>query len=205
MKFFNIFWLVAAETMDDAFEAKTQGQGNIVIREEGKPMGEGPGSELHLLLTKIGLDVIPGCQCLVHIYEMDERGVGWCSSKEGIDTIMGWLKEEADRRKLPFSRLAASLILKQAVSNSKKKGQPTMKMLETMKAEAEAQGLEIFVFTSYIVASDLDDAMARKTEAKSVGCNVLNLPTTAHLTNQQAGKPQGTVGGTNPTPTIRKA
>jgi hypothetical protein len=41
---------------------------------------------------------------------MDAMGPDWCA--ENIATIVGWLKEEADRRGLPFSGVAADLLVR---------------------------------------------------------------------------------------------
>lgn len=49
---------------------------------------------------------------------MNQNGPDWCS--EHIDTIVGWLKEEADRAQLPFSKLGARLLVRRAISNARK-------------------------------------------------------------------------------------
>lgn len=87
----------------------------------GRPLPEallplpasGPGSHLHDMLGNIGIYAEPGCACLARMREMDARGPDWCSSN--LDTIIGWLSEEAQRRSLPFNRTAARLLVKAAI------------------------------------------------------------------------------------------
>lgn len=49
---------------------------------------------------------------------MDDMGAEWC--RQNIETILGWLKEEADRRKLPFVREAVRPMVLLAISRSEK-------------------------------------------------------------------------------------
>lgn len=70
-----------------------------------RPPQGGPGTELKKLLRRIGITSRPGCHCERHAAEMDMRGVDWC--RENMDTIVGWLEEEARRRKWPFHRWTA--------------------------------------------------------------------------------------------------
>lgn len=48
---------------------------------------------------------------------MDTNGIEWCENN--IDTIVGWLKEEASKRKLPFIDIAGKILVKKAISNTK--------------------------------------------------------------------------------------
>ena len=52
---------------------------------------------------------------------MDNNGIEWCENN--IDTIIGWLKEEATKRKLPFIDMAGRMLVKKAISNAKKNAQ----------------------------------------------------------------------------------
>jgi hypothetical protein len=52
---------------------------------------------------------------------MDARGVAWC--ERNIDTIVGWLREEATKRKLPFVDIAGRLLVKRAIRNARKTAQ----------------------------------------------------------------------------------
>jgi hypothetical protein len=56
---------------------------------------EGPGTELKKLLKSYGVTPAKHCNCNARSREMDRRGVEWC--RQNIATIIGWLKEEADK------------------------------------------------------------------------------------------------------------
>lgn len=49
---------------------------------------------------------------------MDQMGVDWC--EENIDTIVGWLAEEAASRGLPFLSGVGRLLVKRAIHNARK-------------------------------------------------------------------------------------
>lgn len=76
------------------------------------------GSELKKLLSKIGIVATPNCSCNTRAKIMDDRGIAWCESN--IDTIVGWLREEASKRRLPFIDAAGSILVRRAISNAKK-------------------------------------------------------------------------------------
>jgi hypothetical protein len=80
--------------------------------------GFGPGTELKKLLAKIGIKATPTCSCNKRAQVMDEKGVQWC--KDNIDTIVGWLREEATKRKLPFVDMAGKMLVKRAISLAEK-------------------------------------------------------------------------------------
>lgn len=74
------------------------------------------GTELKKLLSKIGIHAKPNCSCNSRAAYMDQQGIEWC--KSNIDTIIGWLKEEASKRKLPFIEYVAKLLVKRAITNA---------------------------------------------------------------------------------------
>jgi hypothetical protein len=76
------------------------------------------GSALKALLASIGITAEPGCSCQRHANEMDRRGCDWC--EQNIDTIVGWLREEATKRGLPFIDAAGRLLVRRAISNARK-------------------------------------------------------------------------------------
>ena len=49
---------------------------------------------------------------------MDALGCDWC--EEHVDEIVGWLREEASKRKLPFLDFVGKLLVKRAISNARK-------------------------------------------------------------------------------------
>jgi hypothetical protein len=77
-----------------------------------------PGTALKSILAKIGITAAPGCSCQRHAAEMDARGCDWC--EQNIDTIVGWLREEATKRGLPFIDAAGRLLVKRAIRNARR-------------------------------------------------------------------------------------
>lgn len=97
-------------------------------RKDGRPPApvptSGPGTELKALLKKVGIVASPGCSCNTRAKIMDEnesKEPGWC--EKNLETICDWLQEEATKRKLPFVRMAAKILVRQAIRNARKKGQ----------------------------------------------------------------------------------
>lgn len=78
----------------------------------------GPGSILSDMIKSIGINSSPTCSCRRHAIEMNTNGVEWCQNN--IDTIVGWLREEATKRKLPFMDSLAKLIVQRAINKSKR-------------------------------------------------------------------------------------
>jgi hypothetical protein len=86
--------------------------------------GYGPGTELKALLKTVGIVASPGCSCNTRAKLMDANELkepGWCENN--VETICDWLQEEATKRKLPFVRMAAKILVRQAIRNARKKGQ----------------------------------------------------------------------------------
>lgn len=84
----------------------------------------GPGTELKKLLKLIGITASPTCSCNARAKTMDDNGVEWC--EKNIDTIISWLREEANKRNLPFIDYAAKMLVSRAISNS-------IRMIKKMK------------------------------------------------------------------------
>jgi hypothetical protein len=78
----------------------------------------GPGTILSKMLSKIGINSTPNCSCRRRAMEMNNRGPDWCA--ENIDTIVGWLREESEKRKLPFVDFAGKLLIQRAIKVSRK-------------------------------------------------------------------------------------
>jgi hypothetical protein len=78
----------------------------------------GPGTMLSKMLSKIGINSTPNCSCRRRAMEMNTRGPDWCA--ENITTIVGWLREESEKRKLPFVDFAGKLLIQRAIKMSKK-------------------------------------------------------------------------------------
>jgi hypothetical protein len=76
------------------------------------------GSELKALLGRLGINAEPGCACESRANEMDRNGCDWCEAN--IPTIVGWLREEATKRGLPFVDVAGTVLVKRAISNARR-------------------------------------------------------------------------------------
>jgi hypothetical protein len=77
------------------------------------------GSELKLLLKVFGIVAKEGCSCTSRAAKMDAMGCDWC--EQNIDEIVGWLREEATKRKLPFVDLAGRMLVRRAIANARRK------------------------------------------------------------------------------------
>jgi hypothetical protein len=85
------------------------------------PEPHGPGTELKKLLKRVGITATPNCSCNARARRMDEEEVrepGWCEAH--LDEIVGWLREEATKRGLPFVDMAGRVLVKRAISNARK-------------------------------------------------------------------------------------
>jgi hypothetical protein len=83
----------------------------------------GPGTELKALLAGWPFYIVstPDCKCNQRARYMDAQGCDWCESPEGMAEIMGFLREAAEERGLPFLDLPARLLVKRAISNARRK------------------------------------------------------------------------------------
>jgi len=93
--------------------------------EQEKQAATGAGTQLHKLIKKLtGEKITASCGCKSHIAMMNKNGPAWC--RENVDTIVGWLEEEIERRleedkpgwrlklagyKLPGQRLAIKRVI----------------------------------------------------------------------------------------------
>ena len=78
----------------------------------------GAGTEVKRLLSMIGITSSPTCSCNQRAKYMDKMGVEWCEQHKA--EIVGWLREEAKKRKLPFFDAAGYMLLKLAIKRAKK-------------------------------------------------------------------------------------
>jgi len=76
------------------------------------------GTNLKKLLSTIGLHANGNCKCNSRAMHMNAMGNDWC--EENIDTIVGWLAEEAASRGLPFLNAVGRLLVKRAIHNARK-------------------------------------------------------------------------------------
>lgn len=84
---------------------------------EKKYPEQGPGTELKKLLSLIGIKANDGCSCNKKALIMNDWGCKVCS--QNIEIILDWLKEEANKRSLPFIRSLAKILVRRAIKNAK--------------------------------------------------------------------------------------
>ena len=96
-------------------------------------MKNGPGTELKIILSRFGFRPSRNCKCDKRAVIMDERGETWC--EDNIETIVGWLKEEATIRHLLFNKALGRMLIKRAIRNSRKRKQ----RVQEIKAKAKSQ------------------------------------------------------------------
>lgn len=82
----------------------------------------GPGTELKKILGIIGIKPTKSCQCEARALKMDREGPEWC--RQNMNTILGWLEEEAKKRGLPFVRTVAKAMVNLAIRRAEKKNEP---------------------------------------------------------------------------------
>lgn len=80
----------------------------------------GPGAELKKLLAgwPFYIKATPTCPCNARAAIMDAneaREPGWCAAH--IDEIVGWLREQAQARGLPFMDAAGRALVRRAIRN----------------------------------------------------------------------------------------
>jgi hypothetical protein len=78
----------------------------------------GPGAELKKLLSMVGITAAPDCSCNAHAAKMNLWGADECERR--IDEIVGWLREEATKRGLPFIDAAGRMLVRRAIANAKR-------------------------------------------------------------------------------------
>jgi hypothetical protein len=78
----------------------------------------GAGSILAGMLSSLGIKSAPNCACRKHAIMMNENGNDWCEENMGV--ILGWLREESEKRKLPFSETIAKMMVNRAINKSRR-------------------------------------------------------------------------------------
>jgi hypothetical protein len=88
--------------------------------EHAEPPAGGPGTELKKLLAGWPLWIVakPNCSCNARARTMDSKGCDWVAANES--TVVGWLREEAAKRSLPFLDAVGKLLVRRAISNARK-------------------------------------------------------------------------------------
>jgi hypothetical protein len=68
--------------------------------------------------------------------KMEAEQPGWCEAN--IEEIVGWLRESAAERGLPFVDIAARLLVRRAIANARKAEAKRAKEAEAAAAEGPA-------------------------------------------------------------------
>lgn len=112
----KVIYFVGAKyhTMHEKWNGK-----KAVVIQPARPAG-GPGTELKKLLQRFNVQPVGPCKCNSRAALMDAWGSAQC--RKSIETIVGWLAEEAKTRKLLFLAVAAKLLIKRAIRNAEKQG-----------------------------------------------------------------------------------
>ena len=104
------YWLEKSRTPDQqAVEFAT-----------GVSVAHGPGAELKKLLAGWPFRFVAGtdCKCNQRARYMDEMGCDWVEAN--IEECVGYLRESAADRGLPFLDAAGRLLVRRAISNARK-------------------------------------------------------------------------------------
>lgn len=88
-----------------------------LIRKTLEDDPNGPGTLLSGMLSTMGIKSTANCSCRRHALEMNEKGPEWC--EQNMPTILSWLKQESEKRKLPFVESLAKMLVKRAIRQSK--------------------------------------------------------------------------------------
>lgn len=78
----------------------------------------GPGTILSGMISSLGIKTTANCSCKKHALEMNEKGPDWC--EQNIDTILSWLREESNKRGLPYVDTVARMMVNKAIAKSRK-------------------------------------------------------------------------------------
>jgi hypothetical protein len=84
------------------------------------PPARGPGTELKKLLAGWPFRIVakPNCSCNARARAMDAKGCDWVEANE--ETVVGWLREEAAKRKLLFFDAAGRWLVRRAIANARR-------------------------------------------------------------------------------------
>jgi len=63
---------------------------------------------------------LDGCTCNARAREMDAWGVEESAKPERVEQAVGWLREEASKRGLPFLDAAGRVLVRRAIHNARK-------------------------------------------------------------------------------------
>jgi hypothetical protein len=115
-------WFKLCQKSEKHWQAWEAGHGVGQRRGAGKPLQptrrRGPGTELSKMLKRFGIEYVPGCKCADHARQMDLWGPDGCERQ--IQTIVGWLRKESEKRGLPFVEFAAKHLVQRAINRARR-------------------------------------------------------------------------------------
>jgi hypothetical protein len=90
--------------------------------ENTSPAARGPGAELKKLLAgwPFYITSSPDCSCNRVAFEMDAWGPDECERPERVEYILAAMRENAEKRGLPFIDAAGRFLIKRAIKNARK-------------------------------------------------------------------------------------
>lgn len=78
----------------------------------------GVGTELKKILSRFGIVAKPNCSCNRNAQKADSWGPDECEKR--ADEILGWMRAEATKRRLPFFDPVGRMILRRAIRAARK-------------------------------------------------------------------------------------
>lgn len=87
-----------------------------------EPASAGPGTELKKLLAgwPFYITSSPDCSCNRVAAEMDAWGPDECEKTERVDYILAAMRENAEKRGLPFVDAAGRFLIRRAIKNARR-------------------------------------------------------------------------------------
>ena len=80
----------------------------------------GAGTELTNILKRFGISAKEGgCSCKHKSKLIDKKGLKW--AELNVETIVGYMRENAKKMKMPFVALPARMLVRQAIRNARRK------------------------------------------------------------------------------------
>jgi len=113
----QLSWKIAST--QDQFVILERGKTAMLLAGQSDNYQTGPGTELTKILRLFGITYTPECACGDRAKFMNSVGIEWCKANK--QSIVAWMKEEAEKRKLPFWKFGATMIVTWAIFKSQMK------------------------------------------------------------------------------------
>jgi len=111
-----------AQLIERHFPGMAQAAAKKAPQVAAEPVGHGPGTELKKLLAgwPFYITSSPDCSCNRVAAEMDQWGADVCEEPEKQDYILAAMRENAEKRGLPFIDAAGRFLIRRAIKNARK-------------------------------------------------------------------------------------